>query len=49
MFFLAPLVSVAGAAVEAALACEAAQMFVGGAAAAVGILSQRQRAEDSGQ
>ena len=41
MLFLAPVISVVGAAVESALACEAAQMFVGGAAAAASVFSQR--------
>lgn len=40
MFFLAPLAPVVGAAVESALACEAASMFVGGAATAVTLFSR---------
>ena len=41
MFFLAPILPAAAAAAETALACEAAQMFVGGAVTAASIFSQR--------
>ena len=45
MFFLAPLGSVLAGAVEAAFASEAACMFAGGAATAVGVMSSRSRSE----
>jgi hypothetical protein len=41
MFFLAPILPAVTAAVETALACEAAQMFVGGAAAAAMIIGRQ--------
>ena len=41
MFFLAPILPAVAAAAETALACEAAQMFVGGAVTAASIFSQR--------